>query len=59
MTQLIFAILIILIAIGLYVYICRLKATASLFENIMAFATIICLCVAVAICFLGTLGGFN
>lgn len=59
MTQILFLILFALIIGGLYWYICELKPAASTVENVGAFTVVIMLCTAIAVCFFGTIGGFN
>lgn len=59
MIQVIFAVLFMLMAAGLYWYISKLKPAATLVQDAGSFAAMIMLCVVIAVCFFGTIGGFN
>lgn len=59
MIHVFFTVLLMLIAAALYWYICKLKPAASVVENVGAFMAMIMLCAVIAVCFFGTIGGFN
>lgn len=59
MIQVIFAVLFMLMAAGLYWWIGKLKPADSLVQDVGSFTTMVMLCVVIAICFFGTIGGFS